>query len=102
MIRLHYERLSIADAELNRLIQLLTDSATGRAAAGTRNWRETVQLLSLQVREQDSLVTALVAGSQNVKLDLTGAAGRMKFAHEFIRNLPLDALAQSGASNVTK
>jgi hypothetical protein len=98
MIRVNLERLTVTDAELNRSMQLLTDSATGRAAAGTRNWRETVQLLC----EQDSPGTALVTGSQNVKFDRTDASGRMKFAHQSIRNLWLNALAQLSASGVTK
>ena len=102
MLRVHLERLRLANEELNPLIQLLTAPAAGRAAAGTGTWRDTVQVLFTQVREQDSLVTALVAGSQNVNLDVRSASGQEKFAHESIGNLLLNAQAQVGASRVAK
>jgi hypothetical protein len=102
ILRVHLERLSIADAELDPLIQLLSGPATGRAAAGTANWRETVQVLFKRIREQDSVVTALVAGSRTVNLDVASASGRMKFAHESIHGLLLNAQSQLSASGVAK
>jgi hypothetical protein len=61
-----------------------------------------VQVLFTQLREQDSLVTALVAGSQNVKLDATSASARMKFVHKSIHNLLLSAQVQMSGSTVAK
>ena len=102
MLREHLDRLRIADAELDRLIQLLTARAPGRVGAGPGTWRDAMQALFAQVREQDSLVTALVAGSQNVALDVSGAPGRMKLAHESVHNLLLNAQALVNASGTAK
>jgi hypothetical protein len=102
ILREHLDRLRIADAELDPLIQLLTARAAGRVAAGPSSWRDAMQALFAQVREQDSLVTALVAGSQNAALDVSGAPGRMKLAHESVHNLLLNAQALVNASGTSK
>jgi hypothetical protein len=101
MLRVHLERLRVADAELEPLTEVLAASATEKAVRSGA-WRDTVQLLLKQVREQDSLVTALVAGSRNVNLDVASASGRMKFAHDSIHDLLLNAQAQVSASSVAK
>jgi hypothetical protein len=102
MLRIHLEGLRSANAELEPLINLLAASATEKTAARTRTWRDTLQVLFTQVREQDSAVTALVAGSQNVNLDVTSASGRMKFAHDAIHDLLPTAQAQVNAASVAK
>ena len=102
MLRIHVERLRVADAELEPLIKVLPASATDKVAAGTRTWRDTMQILFTQVREQDLLVTALVGGSQNVTVDVTRASGRMKSAHDSIHELLLNAQAQVSVSSVAK
>jgi hypothetical protein len=98
MLRIHLQRLRAADTQLDPLIQFLTTQATGSVAAGTGTWRDAMRTLFTQVREQDSLTTALVAGSQSV----TATSERMKFVHNSIHNLLLHAQALVNASSGAK
>src|SRR4029077_15641492 len=69
MLRGHSERLRAAVSELDPLMRLLSTPATEKATLAPRDWREAFQTLASKVQEQDTLVTALVAGSRKIHVD---------------------------------
>ena len=77
MLRIYLDRLMAADAELDPVIELLPGPLAGRKTVDSRTWQDGIKEISTAVREQDSMITALVTGSQNPKLDLGAASGRI-------------------------
>jgi hypothetical protein len=65
-------------------------------------WRDAIRALFAQVREQDSLVAALIVGSQTARIDARTASARVKSLHESIQNLLANAQTLLSAPNTAK
>jgi hypothetical protein len=85
MLREHLEQIAAANAKLNALLDLLPASRPSRTETPA-GWPPGVAALFDLVKQQDSLVAAMVAGTQNNYL-LAAASDRFRSAHEAIGRL---------------
>jgi hypothetical protein len=85
MLRGDLEQLVVANATLNGLLDLLPPSRPPRAESPA-GWHPGVSALFDLVQQQDSLVAAMVAGTQN-NYTLATASDRLRAAHEAIARL---------------
>ena len=102
MLRIHMERLRLANSELDAVMQFLMTPAPARIAFMGNGWRDAIRALFAQVREQDSLVAALIVGSQTARIDARTASARVKSLHESIQNLLANAQTLLSAPNTAK
>jgi hypothetical protein len=86
MLRGHLEQTAAANAELNSLLDLLPPPQTPRAAAPLVSLRADVAALFDLVQRQDSLVAALVAGTQTTDT-ASSAADKFRAGHQTIARL---------------
>lgn len=85
MLRGHLQQLGAANTALNGLVELLPPSPPHRAERPA-DWHSGILSLFDLVQQQDSLVAALVAGTQN-SWSTAGASDRFVFVHESVARL---------------
>jgi hypothetical protein len=85
MLREHLKQLGAANATLNGLMDLVPASRQSRAETPT-GWRPAVAALFDFVQQQDALVAAMAAGTQN-NYSLATASERLRSAHDAIARL---------------
>ena len=85
MLRGHLEELAAANSALNGLLDLLPASPPSRTEIPA-GWRPGVASLFDLVQQQDSLIAAMVAGTQN-NYSLAAASSPLHAAHEAIAHL---------------
>jgi hypothetical protein len=83
MFRVHLQRLAEANAGLDPLIELLPNSRTQHSAL-PGSWRANILALFANVKQQDSLVARLVAGTQPDGRDPVAAFETFRSTHEAI------------------
>jgi hypothetical protein len=97
MLSGHLEQLAAANAALNGLLDLLPASPPSRTEIPA-GWRPGIASLFDFVQQQDSLIAAMVAGTQN-NYSLAAASSRLHAAHEAIARLAGELKARAdGAS----
>jgi hypothetical protein len=86
MLRGHLQQLASANTTLNGVLDLLPSSRPARAEIPA-DWRSGVLALFDLVQQQDSLVAALVVGTQTNNQTVAVASDQFRSAHEAIRRL---------------
>ena len=84
MLEVHSEKVGALNHGALDSLQALLPDAQPRKFAAPGDWHQAVLDLFTQVQEQDALVAALVAGTQNGERDLAAAAGRYRSAHRSV------------------
>lgn len=85
MLSGHLEQLAAANAALNDLLDLLPPSPPSHAEIPA-GWRLGIASLFDVVQQQDSLIAAMIAGTQS-SYSLPAASSRLRAAHEAIAHL---------------
>ena len=96
MLQAHLRDLAQANAGLDSLVDLLPASIPPRMEVPSDWWTVSLALFE-QVRDQDSLVANLVAGTQANTLDLPSASAALRSAHQAINMLLTGLRKDSGA-----
>jgi hypothetical protein len=95
MVQAHVQQLRSANGELDQLMELLPASQV-RDTDPTGSWRAAIVGLFNAVQQQDSLVAALIVGTQANGLDARSASQNLRTVNHTIHAL-LGGLAE-GAS----
>jgi len=94
MLHAHLQQLGSTNVELDPLIGLLPISPV-RDPDANENWRAAIAALFNNVQQQDSLVAALVVGTQAIGPDVRGASQNLRNVNHAIHVL-LERLEKDG------
>jgi hypothetical protein len=100
MLRGHLRQLAVSNSTLDGLLDLLAPSRPPREVTPD-GWRPGVLALVDLVQQQDSLVAALVAGTQS-NYSAATASERFLAAHEAVTRLARELLNRPGDGNAPK